>query len=179
MKVWPDRPVINTLVTAAVFGALHTDHPVYAQLGCAGAGVALGFSYLWSGRNLLVPITGHALRNLVAILSRLNAFCVQHTGLLISLSTLCWQPPGLCGVCLAMQISHRAEHKVIWHGDVRRQLSGCYLAAGKTAGVHHGGSHVRTKWQTKWNWKTLCADLGIDQAAGYGMYSGLANSLWS
>jgi membrane protease YdiL (CAAX protease family) len=73
VKVWPDRPIVNALVTGAVFGALHTDYPVWGQVACAVSGVFLGFSYLWSDRNLLVPITAHSLLNLVAIITRLNA----------------------------------------------------------------------------------------------------------
>jgi membrane protease YdiL (CAAX protease family) len=73
MKVWPDRPAFNILVTGAVFGALHTHYPVWGQVACAVRGLALGTVYLWLDRNLLVPITAHALANLVAILSRLNA----------------------------------------------------------------------------------------------------------
>jgi membrane protease YdiL (CAAX protease family) len=73
MMVWPDSPRLNLLVTGAVFGALHTHYPVWGRVACAVRGVVYGFSYLRSGRNLLVPITAHALANLCAATARLYA----------------------------------------------------------------------------------------------------------
>jgi membrane protease YdiL (CAAX protease family) len=64
------QPLLGLVVTAILFGALHTgpDRRYLAwTLWAIGAGLLFGFLYEWTG-GLLAPITAHVLHNAATLL---------------------------------------------------------------------------------------------------------------